>query len=514
MSNLSSFFGAKTATLQKDPMHQVAFGAWSQGFAGGSTVMMLYDHNLTAVDRIMHTSTSNGDTRAQFRDIHSSEFQVGTQANFTTQQMPTGTGGFPYLSGGTGMNFNTFLGHELYPCPERGDAGFMFSKGARQNESTNIVSMLGMSIGLDQNYAFFTRQACNGIGTGATAGFNITGRSMAAGARCYFNNNDAYGSGYANSNTTHPARRVFVEAAGLMTNGYRMSVGGICYNQRTKTLCIFEKSGQGASGRWRPVICKNAPNPADYVDKENDYQVALATACAVSGARIVGPEAYDDNFTGTNQEAARPVLCDNDTVFWYTAPQGQNPATTSVLRWTFNTSNNNWNACTIHAKADSWSVANHSSYTTSGRWPTYQQSLNGETIFYYSCPNNYVTGARIIMINTKTGMTSKLETAQDVTYGWSCSVFGANSMIIQQCFNADGPGMKFVVMDWDSYDHAHGNAGGYSGVDNASLISLVGAYQMDTPYYSTSYPPLINNPNQDNRAITLASNNKFNPSDQ
>ena len=513
MSNLSSFFGAKQSFVQDDPMNQVAFGIYSRGY-NAQPAVGLYNHRLEYIGK---TALHTGNTGA-WQEYVTTEFSYGIG---TTSALVTTGANNPYINGGPSAQHNSAVGHMAYKCPTnpRDNSGYIQAAYKQSTSGVAFSVLPGATLGLDQHYMLYTRDY-NGM-YGPKAGFYIRRNSGMSGAQIARDQNTAQYDSDSGSFDFHDnasyANRVELQQSGFATSGanWVVSVGGITYNQRTKTLCILERDAADNNASWRPVICKNAPDPVDYIENENGYQVALAAAIAVSGNRIVGPQASATNWNAFQFYNARPMLCDDGTIYWYQEPSNANPSVMAVIKWTMNagqTAFNAQDAASVHANANSWSVPNYHSATAAwGGASQYQQSLDGETVMCYSAPYYYQGAFRYILINLKTGKATKLETAQDTANAWQCSAYGARNFFITQHSNTDGYGLVFTTVSWESYDRMNGGAGNYTGTENTKLINSLSVNMVDNPFYSTDYPALWRNVDYDNRAIVLASKNQYNP---
>ena len=320
MSKLSNFFGASQKQIEQDPMNQVAFAIWGQGYNSMSAVG-LYNHNLQCLGVERFPGTMGGDTQNHTQFINYAGGDFAGSAGRTPGLVTTSTQ-YPEESGGSPAIYNGPLGHSQFQVPIKstGNDPILGSFPYREGWKNACV---GSTFGLDQHYNLFTRWNGRMYGTAGTtsAGFYIRPNVPASALMAYKDsaNGDITGSNvtvhgdmdYMRNLAT--ANRVDLIASGFVTANYRVAIGGICYNQRSKTLCILEKGATGdnnTANRWRPVICKNAPDPSLYIEKEREYQVLLTTALAVSGNRVVGANCSPDGYeTGEAGYFARPILC-------------------------------------------------------------------------------------------------------------------------------------------------------------------------------------------------------------
>ena len=519
MSNLSQFFGASQKRIEEDPMNQIAFAVYTQGYYSMATIG-LYNHKLEMIGKEQYQGTTRGDfVHASWDEYAGSDYTQ--QLTVATSAVTTGAQ-YPEQSGGSAAHFNGPLGHAQFKVPTRNTGGDIMI-GTFPHREGYKNCLVGSSFGLDQGYTLFTRRP-DLMDSSPEAGFYIRKPVPSTAIQIWQDNANGDISG---SNTTingdmdfmgnnATANRVNLYATGMTTNTYRVATGGICYNQRTKTLCLLERpnnNNNNSGNRWRPVICKNAPDPLLYIGKERQYQVALTAAVAVSGNKIVGGEIPADGYEwGEAGQFARPILCDNNTIYYHAEPSNTNPAVETMHKWTMNAGGTAFNTCVVHAKADSWGVPSYSDFDTTWQGKVeYQQSLDGEFVCSYSCPHHYSGGLRMVLINLKTGKTTKMHTAQDTANSWSVCAYGASNFIIKRNENTDGQGGgNFFKLNWDSYDRYFGGSGDYSGTENALMISWTYGDFMDGPYYSTSHGGLWRNIEYDNRAIVLAEKNQFN----
>jgi len=515
MSNLSTFFGAKAAFQSDDPMNQVAFGVMSQGVDAVYPRVGLFNHRLQYMGAVHENNDING--TVAYNSNYWTQF-AGTEFTFAgvpQTALVTTSAQFPDQGGGSAAIMNGPLGHKQFLCPESMSENTSPWRGVCNYRQGYRAHCVGATFGLDQDYNLFTRFADNTM-LGANAGFHIRPNTMhSAQMATQGGTNDAGASAgdYDYSSTQAKASRVSLQASGFMTNGYRTASGGIAYNQRSKTLCILERPDDTGTP-WRPVICKNAPNPADYVGKEVAYQAALTTALNVSGARIVGPSFNGTNWGSTCYNFARPILCDNNDIYWMQESNQQSTSVQAVLKQTMNAGGTAYlaqDAASVHSNASSWAVISYSAVTGSHvSHVEYQQSLDGETVMSYDCPYYYHGGLRYVLINLKTGKASKLETSQDTANSYGVSAFGASNFFIKKNANSNGVGTQQFVINWESYDRFNGGAGTYTGTENTRLINNTMTSIMDAPHNSTDYTALWRNIRYDNKAIVLASKNKFN----
>ena len=523
MSNLSQFFGASATLLKEDPMSQIAFAQYSGGTDNLFPVIGLYNHRLEMVGRYMTPGgvTDGAGYNSQYwPHMATSEFTNYMSAAMATALVTTSPQ-YPEQGGGAAAVMNGPLGHKQFRCPTSMDnAGSGIASTFKYRQGM-YATTCGATFGLDQHYNLFTRYN-TGLMLGANAGFYIRPNTAISATLAAFDNQASAATGAGamdfdfSSYSAATSSRVNLQATGLMSSGgsIRAAIGGVSYNQRSKTLCILERT-DSAGSKWHPVICKNAPDPADYIGKEVAYQAALTTACAVSGNRIVGPAGNIPVWHSYSHNFGRAILCDDNSVYYFEESTGVASGGQGVVKWSMNAGGTAYlaqDAASIHSNANNWAVPNHSTYT--GDWighNEYQQSLDGETVITYCCPYYYHGAFRYVLINLKTGKATKLETAQDTANSWSVAAFGARNFYLTRNLNSDGPGNYGFVLNWESYDRFNGGAGTYTGLENTKLINQQQPHVIDTPGNSTDYGGLWRNVDYDNRAIVLAANNKFNP---
>ena len=515
MSNLSTFFGAKPAFQSQDPMNQVAFGIYSDGVDDVYPRVGLFNHRLEYMGSVHENGDIHGSTAYNanyWLSFAGSEF---TYSSTRVTALVTTAAQYPEQGGGSAAIMNGPLGHKAYLCPTSVSENTSPYRGVCKERLGWHAIFCGATFGLDQHYNLFTRYLDTKM-VGANAGFYIRPNTMHSAQQAANDGANDTGNGagdYDFVSTQTKASRVSLQVSGFMTSGYRVAAGGIAYNQRSKTLCILERPDDTGTP-WRPVICKNAPNPADYMGKEVAYQAALTTALNISGARIVGPA-----FSGTNWNVqcylfARPVLCDNNDIYWFQESNNASTSAQAVLKMTMNAGGTAYlaqDAASVHSNANSWAVPNYSSVngTHIGN-VEYQQSLDGETVMVYTCPYYFHGGLRYVLINLKTGKASKLETAQDTANSYGVSAFGASNFFIKKNANSNGVGTQQFVLNWEGYDRFNGGAGTYTGTENTRLINNTLINIMDAPNQGTDYTAIWRNTQYDNKAIVLASKNQFN----
>jgi hypothetical protein len=525
MSNLSSFFGATQQFVQDDPMNQVAFAMYGAGQDAVFPRVGLYNHKLQYLGALHATQDIIGNAgytqSSYWPGFGASEWTNG----LTRATSATTTGAhWPDVGGGPPAVMNGPTGHKQFLCPTSMAQGsgspFM---GAYPHRTGFCAAGVGATFGLDQHYNLFTRYDTTGSKMlGATAGFYIRPNTSHSVLEAYYDNHADTGSGSTNFDyaaTESKANRVNLQATGLMSSGstIRVAIGGVSYNQRSKTLCILERNNSNSAVPWNIVICKNAPDPVDYIAKENEYQVALTAAVAVSGNRIVGPAAIN---TGWNQSYSgifgRAILCDDNTVYYFQESNSASTSVQAVVKWNMNAGGTAYeaqDANNVHANANAWAVANYSDWNANWvGFNEYQQSLDGETVITYCSPHLYHGGLRYLLVNLKTGKASKLETAQDTAYSWSVCAFGASNFFLRRNHSTDGgSGVSQHVVSFESYDRFYGGAGHYTGTENTLLINQMSGHRIDAPDVASSFGGLWRNVNYDNRAIVLASKNQYNP---
>ena len=496
MSNLSDFFGGSSARGSgTDPHRQPAFSTMYGGVSSLHPTSIHYDHNMNVISR--SSGAGSGGTANRIDDWATDQGNGHTgNANPASSHYYA----YQHLSRQTGTN--TFLGATIYQ-PHLGACPAPI--GVANAEKISVargVRLNGTSIGLDQNYALFTHSASGTVNTGATAGFFITARSPYEGLNIF---NAAGGPG---KGTIATANYVKLQAAGVLTSGYRLAVGGVSYNQRTKKLLILERA-TGSNANWRPVLIHNAPNPGEYINNNAGYQTALAAAAAVSGQRVVGATIASYGGYASNTEITvwvRPVLSDDNSVTFLNVMSAA--SVVNVIKWPWSGAliGGSFGASTIvSSRANGsaiYSAATGADYEASGAGAQWQISLDGKTALLFC--QTYYTGAGIqyIMINTVTGGLSKLIVKHDVTHAnWAIPI-GASNFVIMDSSNPDGSGMWTTKINWRDYDLYEGGSGTYVGA--LTQPSNWRVKQLDANYYTTSYPTVYQYLGADNKAIAEA----------
>ena len=493
MSNLSDFFGgAAPRGSGSDPHAQPAFSTFYGGQSNLHPTNISYDHNMNIIGR---SSASGSGTTSNRIDDWATDSGQG-QINGTN---PSSTHYDTWQNTSRQSGTNTFLGATVYQ-PHLGACPAPIAMAyANRDISGKAIRLNGTSIGLDQNYAIFTHS--NGPNVGATAGFYITARSPYEGQAIL---SAAGGPGMG---TVATANYVKLQAAGVLTNSYRLAVGGVSYNQRTKKLLILEREA-GSSANWRPVIIHNAPNPAQYINNNAGYQTALAAAAAVSGQRVVGPivSAYGGYSSGNESSIfVRPILSDDNSVTFLNM---LNNYTINVIKWSWSGAliGGSFGSSTIvSSRANGTNIYNASTgsdYEASGAGAHWQMSLDGKTVLLF-CQSYYTgSGLQYIMIDTVTGGLSKLIVKHDVTHANWVIPIGASNFVIMDSSNTDGTGMWTTRINWRDYDVYSGGSGTYTGI--LTQPSNWRVKQLDATYYTTCYPTVHQYIGADNKAIAEA----------
>jgi hypothetical protein len=120
----------------------------------------------------------------------------------------------------------------------------------------------------------------------------------------------------------------------------------------------------------------------------------------------------------------------------------------------------------------------------------------------------------MVLINLKTGKTTKMHTAQDTANSWGVCAYGARNFLIKRNSNADGSGQRIFKLNWESYDRYFGGGGDYSGDENVLMTAWPTHDVMDNAgSKATDYTAIWRNVRYDNRAIVLASKNTYNTYD-
>ena len=494
MSNLSDFFGgAAPRGSGRDPHAQPAFSTFYGGQSNLHPTNISYDHNMNIIGR--SSSSGSGGTTNRIDDWATDSAQG--QINGTN---PGATHYDTWNNVSRTSGTNTFLGATIYQ-PHLGACPSPIAMATAQRDiSGKSIRLNATSIGLDQNYAIFTQ--VNGVNVGATAGFYITARSPYEGQKIFS------GAGGPGMGTVATANYVKLQAAGVLTSGYRLAVGGVSYNQRTKKLLILERA-TGSNADWRPVLIHNAPNPGEYINNNAGYQTALAAAAAVSGQRVVGATIASYGGYSSNTEITvwvRPVLSDDNSVTFLNVMSAA--SVVNVIKWPWSGAliGGSFGASAIvSSRANGsaiYSAATGGDYEASGAGAQWQISLDGKTALLFC--QTYYTGAGIqyIMINTVTGGLSKLIVKHDATHAnWAIPI-GASNFVIMDSSNTDGTGMWTTKINWRDYDLYEGGSGTYVGA--LTQPSNWRVKQLDANYYTTSYPTVYQYLGADNKAIAEA----------
>jgi len=499
MSNLSDFFGGTPARGSgSDPHRQPAF---SQYFSGDSQLhpsTIHYDHALRVINR--QTSSGSGTPANRIADW-TTDVSV-SQLGFA---QPSSSAYQVYQMGGAQTGTNTFLGSTCWG-PNMGSCPSPASTASSASLATvgMSVRLNGTSIGLDQHYALFTLSELNPIMTGASAGFYITNRSMVDAMQIYKT------EGGPGMGTAATRNYVHVQAAGVLTSGYLMAVGGVSYNQRTKKLVIMERA-TGGNGNWRPVLIHNAPNPAEYINNNAGYQTALTAAAAVSGARVVGGTGGNigGTYGGSNEMVVkiRPVLSDDNSVTFLNHQNENLKIAVVKWPWTGALIGGSFATTTIlsdRTTAECYASTTNATANNCGSGAQWQISLDGKTVMLSSNSYYYGAGLQYVLINTVTGGLSKLIVKHDTTHAHYVVPVGASNFLIMTSENTDGTGIFATKINWNDYDVYSGGTGTYAGV-----LAQPANWRMklfDSTYYTTAYPSIHQHIGVDNKAIVAAEN--------
>ena len=505
MSNLSDFFGATGRGSGENPHSQSAFAIWTPGISGVFPHSVIINHNLEPKHMTPQGSwyqSVSGNFNGETTDGQWNYVSYGQEPSTQIVQST--------YRGGNGSGMNSYLGHCGYAFTEA--SGVTVGKIGTQvrDQSGAAVRTCGTTIGLQQNYALITTKQT--LRLGAAAGFHIVPRSVAHATAIY-------NGGGSPSHVAADTDMVHLQAAGVLTNGYMLAVGGISYNQRTKKLVIIEREDAvvGVVGNWRPVLIHNAPDPGKYVNRPAAYQAALTAVTGVSANRVVGPLQSASGADLSNgwvlgQDAivwGRPVLCDNNTVQLWQQNYGAVARTINHTKWTF--SSGAFQTPTFQSPASfgiSPTYAYHAlQYENTGTGAQFQISLDGKTIAVFS--NTYYTscGIQYMLINTETGGHSKIIQQHSTTTAYNMMPIGASSFVVVGGSNSDGTGTWSHLINWESYDSYGGGAGTYTG--SLTLPAAWWRYMMDAPGHTTNYSSFFQNTNIDNQAIVDAENGKW-----
>ena len=507
MSNLTDFFGSAASTLAADPLAQPCFYQVVTGHWGMNNSKIVYDHALRPVSWQHYGNGASGSNHMMAPFSNSDVFSASGTPGTGQQQVYQ-------FKGGTG--FNTFLGHSYFSGSSQDNTAIIGGKVSKTNRAIAGVAAksCGVSIGEDQDYALITgnRHAPDRT-VGTLAGFYIVPRSVAEAVNIY---RETGGPQYGDRANNTGKGGVRVQAAGVLTTGYRMAMGGVCYNQRTKKLVILERSsGDAYFSQWRPVLIHNAPNPADYVNRSDDYQTALTAVTATSSNRVVGP--VTTVAAGTNaaemSSYLRPILSDDNSVtFLGGAFQGTG---CPLVKWTF--SSGAFNAATVVSTATAnaaWSGGSpweDKDTVNAGGGTNFQMSLDGKTICLFQQTYYFCSGIQFCMVNTETGGLSKIYRQHSTDNGYNVIPYGASNFMIGEGYNAaaGSGGAYATTFNWKAMDAEAGGSGTYTGEVTMPTTWRVQAF--DSSYYSTMYPQFgMVVEGVDNKAIIKASTGKWN----
>ena len=100
MSKLSNFFGASQKQIEQDPMNQVAFAIWGQGYNSMSAVG-LYNHNLQCLGVERFPGTIGSDNQSHTAWINYAGGDFAGSANTVSALVTTGVQ-YPEQGGGSG----------------------------------------------------------------------------------------------------------------------------------------------------------------------------------------------------------------------------------------------------------------------------------------------------------------------------------------------------------------------------------------------------------------------------
>jgi hypothetical protein len=494
MSNLTQFFASGGRGLAASPHKQPAFALYHQGSNNYHPGQIVFDHTMEPMNYSKGDQIQTG--YAYPDGLGNTDAAHGFKNTYNTS---TGAE-HVYTGGGVQTGCNTFLGHSAYAALSGAKYPVNKLSFSDMGQGGKAARIQGSSLGEDQDYALFTRTTPNDYATvtnrvGTAAGFHIGDRSMTAAIHAY----KGQGS-IGSSSSIATGSFIELQAAGVLTSGYTLAIGGVCYNQRTKKLCILEK--ETASDPWRVILINDAPNPAKYKNNNKAYQVALTTAAAVTGARVVGTTMPSTNFSSSDDIYywARPILCDTGDV--YVATQTNNSNWTYFFKWPWNSGTSSYDACVLHSSLNGTTQYNAISNENGGSGWQFNQSLDGKTVHLSTNAYYYGTGIQFVLINTVTGGTSKIMNNYVSSGGMNVIPIGASAFAVIHSSNSDGSGVPVMMLNWIDYDKYAGGSGTYTG--SQTVPTLWWDNLLDSPYYSTAYPAVYGFIGADNKAITKA----------
>ena len=501
MSNLSQFFGASGRASGQDPHRQPAFMQFFGGHSNLHPSVLHYDHALRVINR--QTTSGSGTTANRFDDWQTDGLH--TQGGVGINQ-PNNSAYQVHQAMGMQTGTNTFLGSTCYPASILSDAAPTTHSSTVRSYSGSAIRLNGTSIGLDQNYALFTHRhdATNQVGT--EAGFHITLRDPSEAFLIY------NGTGGPGKGAIATRNYVKVQAAGVLTTGYRMAVGGVSYNQRTKKLVIMERvNGDNAS--WRPVLIHNAPNPNEYINNNAGYQTALTAAAAVSGARVVGGATFSGGTYSSYNENhlwVRPILSDDNSIVYFNIQNNDNKVGVIKYPWSGALIGGSFGTPVIVGERTSstvYSAGYNATARNCGSGSQWQMSLDGKTVLLSAQSHYYGAGLQYMMINTLTGGVSKIIVKHDTSHAQWVIPVGASGFVILGSDNTDGGGQYVSRLNWLDYDIYGGGAGTYAGAMDhpANWTQRL----LDAAFYTTMYPSIHQHIGIDNKAIALAEQGKW-----
>ena len=479
MSNLSDFFAtAAVAPAPQggtNPHNQSAFTVMN----GDASYMFgyTYSHNGSFLQSNYEQMTSN---------IFSSNTRLDHQSGGWNYNTAVGNASSASSAGAHGITMNSYLGNCIYDSLGEGGGTEAASAGAYRYDLTlAAVRKMGCPIGLDQDYMLQ-----QGHATGSTAAtLDIAPKSMRGAV--------LLGRGYQ-SNANNKCN---LGTAGMVTSSYFNPGGSISHNQSTGNMAILERPNTSTSAAYRPVLCKNGPDPRKFINNNKAFQVAMTSAMAVSGNRVVGG---DQNASTTAREygdtRVRMVLCDNNDV----VVALKTTYNMQVHRWRYNSSSNSYDAAEVKESPDG-SVFSQG-YSPEISW---SQTLDGKESVFYACRRYYAAGYDLIFLDHATGNTSRIFYGDSSNRSFSIVPYGASGFQLFSSENTDAGGLYSDYVNKRYWESAAQGTSVASTTDNFasgaySTNALTGSDQWDVGDNGTSYPTVIAHSQVDNKAIVAA----------
>ena len=480
MSNLSDFFAtaavAPTPQGGTNPHNQRAFTILNGGasYIRGYT----YSHNGSFLHGNFETRGSAAYSSNIRLDHHSGGWNYSTVVGNDSQNPAVGA---------HGITMNSYLGNGIYDSLGEGGGGNAMSPAAYRYDLTlEAVRKMGCPIGLDQDYMLQL-----GVASGSTsATLQIAPKSMRGAV--------LLGRGYP-SNAQNKCR---LGTAGMVTvNTYFTPSGGISHNQSTGNMAILERLASSTSAAYRPVLCKNGPDPRKFINNNRAFETAMASAMAVSGNRVVGG---DQNAGTTAREYGdthvRMVLCDNNDV----VVALKTIYSMQVHRWRYNSSSNSYNAAEVK-ESPNYQVFSQN-YSPEISWC---QTLDGKESVFYACRRYYAAGYDLIFLDHATGNTSRIFYGDSSNRSFSIVPYGASGFQLFNSENTDSGGLYSDYVNKRYWESAAQGTPVASTTDNFasgaySTNALTGNDQWDVGYDGASYPTVIVHSQVDNKAIVAA----------